>query len=211
VQRLTFLKDIGKEKECLIIGGGNSVRDFDFSLCEGMTTIAVNEAGLASTIDTDYLVYNDFEAKRMIRQYTIPSKTKVIAYQGQAPGLADYYYGFHDFHPYNVQDSDNTGLKAVIIASKIMGFEKIYLIGFDLHTKDIDGKETSHFYGDSIGENAKYKTFDNLKGHFNRLKDMIKQFEIIKDMKNIYNCYAESSLKTFPYRLPCKETKNGTY
>lgn len=201
MQRITELNGIGIGRDCLIIGGGMSAKSFDYSGLDDIVTIGVNEAGLESPIDTDYLVYADNAFVRVLKGYEIPEKTKVICYHG-FPWKADYNFTCHDFGSYKIESSDNIGLKALIIARETMKFENIYLIGFDMRTHVMDGRQQSHFFGDDIGHNKKYETQQNLDGHFNRLSDMLEQFEIVRDMKNVYNCYAGSALQLFPHGLP---------
>ena len=114
--------------------------------------------------------------------------------------MADYL--FHPGDVKNIIESYNTGAKAIILCQDILNFDEIYLIGFDFHTRVIEGKEQSHFYGDEVGHNKKYLDDTRLKNHINRLNKMVTEFEVIKDTSNIFNCYKNSKLKRFPYGMP---------
>lgn len=202
MQWIETLKDIGKGNKCLIIGGGLSVQDFDFNkVPEAYGRICVNNA-FVDGVRIDYLVYNDNSAVRLLKKIKLPEGVKVIGEANNPCPLADYYFRNESF---NCESRDNTGLKAIMIAKNLMNFDEIYLIGFDFHTKEINGKKQSHFYGDEYGEHKKYPEFQQVQDHFNHLPKMLAQFDRFPDMDNIYNCYKESSLKKFPYKLLYEE------
>ncbi len=193
------IRNIGKDKNCLIIGGGLSVNNFDFSkLPNDYITIAVNNA-LPKDVRIDYIVYNDANFLRIIKDLNLNDHTKVIGSDSSPfPGI-HYYFRNEQI---SCLGSDNTGLRALMIARDVFCCKEIYLIGFDFHTRIIKGQEQSHFYGDKFGKTEKYPTYQQVKDHFKRLNVFIEQFDRIQDISNIYNCYEESSLKKFPYKLP---------
>lgn len=202
--RINDLKDIGIGKKCLIIGGGNSVSGFDFSKVEDYIKIGVNEAGIKSGIKTDYLIYNDTCFLPVLAKLDT-SKVKVICFQNnycKQPHYAYSLFTFNDFGYSELREESNTGLKAVIIAKHIMKFDEIYLTGFDFDVKVINGKEQSHFWGDDVGHNKKFENEQHLQDHFKRLDYMVKEFDILKDILNIYNCNSESKLKRFQFKNP---------
>ncbi len=196
MQWIKTLEGIGKDRKCLIIGGGLSVKKFDFSkLDKNFVKIAVNNA-IPEGVKVDYVVYNDTNFLRVIHE--IPENVTVIGSDGSPHPRTQYYFRNEEI---GCVCNDNTGLRTIQIA-RLMGFEEIYLTGFDFHTQEVDGKEQSHFYGDKHGARQKYPEFQQVQDHFNRLPIMIRHFDKIKDAKNIFNCYKESSLKLFPFQLP---------
>ena len=199
MQWVTDLKGRGAGKQCLIIGGGLSVEDFDFSsLPDDFVRICINDA-LPENVRIDYLIYNDPKMIPVIKNLELPESIKVISFGNSSCERTDYHY--RNSH-LNCEDSDNTGLKALLLAKEVMNFDKIFLIGYDFHTNVINGIEVSHFQGDPIGHDTKFPVRSLLDQHFKRLKDMVFQFEIIKNMTGIYNCYKNSRLRKFEYALP---------
>lgn len=200
MQRITELKDIGIGKKCLLIGGGMSVLNFDFSrLPDDFVKIVVNDA-FPNGIRVDYMIYNDLSFLKMLKNLKIPEGVKIIGYVNNPSKKMHYGYRLSDLKC--VSDFSNTGLKALLIAKNIMRFDEIYLIGFDFHTRKVSGKQQSHFFGDDIGHNRKYPEKRMLNDHFERLKGMVCEFEVIKERENVYNCYKDSKLKIFSYLLP---------
>jgi hypothetical protein len=200
------LKHIGIGKSCLIIGGGKSAQDFDYNkLPEGMVTFCINEA-FPSNYKVDYMIYNDITvAKRIKRGWlTVDKDIQIISFQNSAVQNTKYFYTLNDFARERViiNESDNTGLKALVMCKKIFMFDNIYLIGFDFTSFIKDGKKYSHFYGDEIGEDKKYTDPSQYGSHLKRLPEMAKQFNKIKEINGIYNCNQESFLKLFPFALP---------
>ena len=93
-------------------------------------------------------------------------------------------------------------IQGVVIAKHIMGFNKVYLIGFDFNTVVVDGKKQSHFYGDEVGHDKKYYEQNHLNSHYKRLPQMVQEFDRIKDKNNIFNCNKHSALTLFQYAMP---------
>lgn len=203
MQWVTDLKGKGEGKQCLLIGAGMSVEDFDFmSLPDDFIRICINDA-LPKDVRIDYLIYNDPKMipviKKLVKKNELPQSVKVISFGNSQCDRTDYCYRNSHF---GCVDSDNTGLKALLLAKEVMNFDKIFLIGYDFHTNLINGIEVSHFQGDPIGHDTKFPVRSLLDQHFKRLKDMVFQFEIIKNIAGIYNCYKNSKLRKFEYALP---------
>lgn len=200
MQRIDILTGIGKGKNCLIIGGGLSVLEFDFKkLPDNFIRICVNNAiPKHIQVRIDYLIYNDANFLRLLKELKLPDGIKVITSSESPHPIAEYCYWNNDI---GCKDNDNTGLRALSIAKNIFQFDNIYLIGFDFHTQVINGKEQSHFYGDEYGEHKKYPERMQVEDHYIALPKFIEQFDKFKNRENIYNCYKESSLKIFPYKL----------
>jgi len=208
-----MLKDKGKGKRCLIIGGGMSVSRFDFSqLPKDMIIFCINDAKPKDVI-IDYLVYRDCcfidPLKEMSAKGELLQVKNIICfrstYYSKGLNYKGEYYGYTDSDlslKEVIKDNDNTGLKGIIIAKRIMNFKKIYLIGFDFKTEMVNGKKQSHFYGDHVGHGKKYYEQNHLDSHYDRLSGMIGEFDRIKDTSNIFNCNKNSALTIFEYAMP---------
>lgn len=209
MKTVRILKDIGIGKECLIVGGGMSVNDFDFNkLSSNMVTMCINDA-VPADVKIDYLVYRDCCFIDVLKGMDLSNVKNIICYRSafQKKGIdfdGEYYgYSHSDLSQKNViKDSDNTGIKGLVIAKHIMNFDKVYLIGFDFTTEMVDGKKQSHFYGDEVGHDKKYYEQNHLNSHYKRLPSMVNEFKRIKNIDNIFNCNKTSALKLFRYALP---------
>ena len=201
---ITELQGIGINKKCIIIGGGMSVKEFEFNkLPDDFIRISVNNSSADLTARIDYSIYSDIPAVRVMEK--LNNLGKVIGlYNSRKAGFTDYTFTYNQIMRGGtiVNDNDNAGYKALVIAKIIMKFDKIFLVGFDFTTAIIDGVKVSHHYGDTVGPNEKYFDDIQLKHHFGRLKNMIIEFNRLTDKSNIYNCNRDSLLKLFPVAMP---------
>ncbi len=153
-----------KNNSIYIIGGGYSLKDFDFNILKDKTTIAVNKS-YSYVPNLDYFITMDFTALAKIREQITKSATKVFIANFTKPYLQEkegrivdtrynLIYKLQDFEiiiksyrrtglgvAFNdFRNGDNSGYCALQLAV-ILGYTKIYLLGIDLNI----GKET-HFH-----------------------------------------------------------------
>jgi len=201
---ITELQNIGIGKKCIIIGGGMSVKEFDFTkVPDDFIRISINDSSTGLNIKIDYTVYADIPAIRVMEK--LNNMGQVIGlYNSRQAGLTNYTFTYNQIMRKGtiVKDSDNVGYKALVIAKLIMMFDAIYLIGYDFCSVTINGKKVSHHYGDSVGPDKKFYDDTQLNYHFGRLKNMIIEFNNLTERSNIFNCNRNSLLKLFPFALP---------
>lgn len=207
IQSIRVLDGMGEGRRCVLIGGGMSVNDFDWSIVtKDMVTIAINEAIPEALGYVDYLIYRDNAFLRILKTIPRHKYGQLIGFSMSqcAEVLPNFVYTANDFADLGIDilQSDNTGLKALVFAKRLMRFDEIYLIGFDFQTRHVDGKERSHFYGDFIGDGMKYTHEGYFNDHIARLGSMIEEFQRFPDTSGIWQCYADSQLKQFPFGLP---------
>lgn len=204
MKSIRMLKDTGRGRECIIIGGGMSVKSFDFQkLPSNMVTLCINNA-VPEGLKIDYLIYRDCCVTTVLRSMDLSNVKNIICFRS----VYDKHINFKgDWYAFShsdlsqkevIQDSDNTGLKGLVIAKRIMGFDKVYLIGFDFTT--VNGQ--SHFYGDEVGHDKKYYEQNHLNSHLKNLPGMVEQFDRLKDTDGVYNCNKNSALTLFKYAMP---------
>ena len=199
MQWLRSLRGIGIGKSCLIIGGGNSVLDFDFSqVPDDLTIIGLND-NKPDDITLDLIICFDLCSHDPMTEKGLWDHCPVAGYRLKRHPRMTYY--FTDSEMYPAAQHENIGLKALCLARRLLCFDHIYLVGFDFYT--VNG--VSHFCGDEVGHKKKYMDDAHLRGHINRLSSMPEQFEKIAHWDGIYNCNRESALTIFPYGLPCRE------
>lgn len=173
---------IWSERRCFIIGGGPSLKGFDFSQLKGELTIAVNRA--FEKLDACLMVSQDArvwgwieqgkfgeEAKKKFESYPIkawlnlgiapfPEEIQLIPHSG----FRDLVFSYKDGLP----SSTNSGFLALNLAI-CLGANPIYLLGFDMNpTEDGQTKNFHSGYPDPTDANV-YKelmipTFERFAG-----------------------------------------------
>ena len=123
------LRNKGKNKTLLLIGGGDSCKNFDYKSIKYDDVMVVNIN--KTNIKPDYLVY--LEDAYVIYQTTHPIDDKIVLIGNELVlcNRTDYFYSRKD-----VVEGHGCGFYALQIADKIMEYKKIILAGYD-------------FYGDS--------------------------------------------------------------
>lgn len=188
-------------KECYIVGGGTSIEGFDWSLLEGKFVIALNRA-LENLPKADIVFFID---KRFWNEY----KLKIIAHKGKLikasrPGSRIDHdmveeYTLHELlglykGSKGINYGWNTGYAAINLAAVHLGFNKIYLLGFDMKSIVVNNKKKTHFHD---GYPAKWRHNERAY-HF-----MLQRFDtIVEPLKEmgieVININEGSNLKCFP-------------
>lgn len=175
-----------KGKRCFIIGGGSSLRGFDFSRLDNDFTIAINhsviyypKADACIFLDANFLDKNDNEARKFFQSY----KGMIFCsfrtqYHKDNPNAIPFYVN-ND----RVQAKFNRGIwgarltgMAAISLAIAMDANPIYLLGYDLNKNAVD----LHFY-DSDGK-VRYGNDKGYRGEraATNIK-MFKHFDFYKD------------------------------
>ncbi len=201
---VTDLKDIGNDKDLLIIGGGFSAGDFDYEKIKDMTTLALNDSLYFddgyTIIEPDYMMYNDLNMIKVIKEMIFPDKTKVIGLNNAYWPDVDYCFRKLDIAP--ARDGHNLAVKAILLAQKVFSFSRIFLTGIDFYTKTVNGKVTSHLHGEKIGVGQKYVDDRHYNTHLKNLDKRVDEFNVIEDRNNIFNCNPDSRLTIFSFLKP---------
>ncbi len=177
-----------------IIGGGPSLKGFNWNLLKGKKTIAINKAiQFYPNADVVYWTdgrfhdwFKDEISKFKGLKYTITPRENFI--EGVSLLKRGIKFGL-ETAPNALAHGNNSGYAAINLAIHL-GAKKIILLGYDMSNS---GKE-SHFH-DGYKVNAtseKIYTTHFLPG-FSVLKESIKGMNI-----KILNASSESKLKTFP-------------
>lgn len=200
-----------------IVGGGNSLKGFNFNKLSNKDTIVVNKA-ISYVPNPTYFVTMDFTflAKMKNKDVPLSNATKIFIANFAKPYLKenngkivdtrfDLVYKLEDFDMIikshketgmgltfnDFRTGNNSGYCALQLAI-LLGYERIYLLGMDL---TID-KET-HFHG-GYGE-SKEKFKQRLEGYYNNFKIGLNQINKNQNVK-IYSCSKISKLNNLiPY------------
>lgn len=183
-------------KSLIIIGGGNSIKDFDFTLLKDYFTFGLNH--ICRYLETTALLWLDTGFYHMNRQY-IDAKNvvKITRYlnNGQLPQdiiklkTEKQYFGTRGLNKglWKGKLGGLAGLFSLSLAIALK-FKTIYLLGFDMNITD--GK--THFH--SLNEH-------NRKHHLESYEADLKSFDVYKNSLNlalIYNVSPNSAIKVFP-------------
>jgi hypothetical protein len=173
--------------KCVLIGGGCSVDDFNFKKLDvDIARIAVNRCFVDTRID--FQVITDPYCIQWINRYTIDDDRVLIAPFHLSHDRIDYYYEFEK----DIYEGFHTGYHALQMA-QYLGFEEIYLIGYDYY--DIDNK--LHYYEGKHGTEITDKEKIAVRNSFNK---WLKDFDKIEWFAKIYNCNPDSRLKKFKFK-----------
>ena len=204
MKRITELKGIGAGKTAILIGGGYSAGGIDLSkLPKNAVTIALNDSMYFDDgykIVPNFMIYYDRNMIKVMKKMNIPKSVQIISYNNSMIPGCHFHYRLGDIKKCRMQD--NIGKKALVLAKEIMGFDKIFLIGFDFYTKKINGNISSHLQGEKIGIGQKYVNKQHFETHLKRLNKRPGEFEVIKDFENVFNCNPKSALKYYGFLMP---------
>ena len=207
-------------KEVFVIGGGSSLKDFDFGKLNEKDTIIVNKA-IQYVPNPTYFITIDFTVlKKMSRIYDI-SPTKIFVANFTKPYLQEkegrivdirfpLVYKLEDFNMIiksyktegmgikfnDFRNGDNSGFCALQLAV-VLGYEEIYLLGIDLNVD----KET-HFHG-GYGE-SKEKFVKKLDKYYENFVIGLNELKNKKPNIKVISCSPISKLNGI---IPYKEFK----
>jgi len=176
-----MITELHNTGSCLIIGGGCSVDEFEFSLIPSdWNVMAVNRCFV--DIDIDYQVFADKYFLKWIDRYPITDDRVLISQ------LKDDRVDYNFVFDREVGWSRHSGCTALQIAQYI-GFDNIYLIGYDYYVSD-----KIHYY------EGKYNTEitkAESKAIVSMLNKWVDDFDRFKWTANITNLNPKSKLKKF--------------
>ena len=208
-------------KEVYIIGGGTSLKGFDFNKLKNKTTIAVNKSCL-TVPNLDYFITMDFTALKKIGMGLVAPYigTRVFIANFAKPYLKEIngqivdtrfnlVYTLNDFNMiiksqvekgigFDFRDfrtGNNSGYCALQFAV-LMGFNPIYLLGIDLTIA-----EGTHFHG-GYGE-IKESFQKKLDLYYQSFVQGLKELKEKKPNIKVYSCSKISKLNNI---LEYKET-----
>jgi hypothetical protein len=178
--------NIEKDNRCILIGGGESVNDFDFSkLPKDIVVIAVNRCFV--DINIRYQIFTDPFFKEWAEQNPINGGRFLIGPKHINFYRMDYYYEFEK----HIYEGFHSGYHALQVA-QFLGFEEIYLIGYDYYEENL-----LHYYEGKYNTEITQNEKNAIKASFHK---WIEDFNKIKWIPKIYNCNPKSKLKKFIYQ-----------
>jgi hypothetical protein len=177
-----------------IIGGGPSLKDFDWNKLIGKRTIAINKA-IVSYPNADALYWTDSRVygwhkheidkfkglKYTIRHHiTYPADVKILK-KGDKFGLNE--------SKDSLCHGNNSGYAAINLAY-LLGAKRIVLLGYDMHN---DGKNGHYHDGYPVPVTGDNIYRDQFMPGFQILADLLKQKKV-----DVFNASVASSLTVWP-------------
>jgi glycosyltransferase involved in cell wall biosynthesis len=193
-------------KSCFIVGGGPSLKDFDFSQLEGKLTIAINRAferfdpSIIFFMDTDFmkwLMENKFGSGVKQRFLDLRS-IKIGLDLGEEVETSKSVYKIHSVGEeeltFKIEQGLGHGCNAGYGALNLaicLGANPIYLLGYDMKG---DGKGKQTWWHDGYPTVQREKVYERFMKNFEWAAPQIKKagFQVI-------NLNPESALKCFDF------------
>lgn len=201
---LSTLSGKGVGKSCLIIGGGTSVLDLNYSLIESIEDVwAVNVIKHPiQQKDVNYLIYNDQSAREKVKNMSIDNHITVISNSKAQCNRVNIAYGdafirrlFSKTKEFE-DTGTSTGMKCVAICAFLMRYDKVFLIGFDYYTSEKEGEIAMHYHPDS----EYYPSDRVLQTQSKRMKQHLLDWDCVDwSSAPVYNLNKDSALRVFPF------------
>jgi len=186
-------KPVWQGMDVYIIGGGNSLKSFDWNLLENLKTIGCNDAYQLGANICKVCLFGD-------TKWWLAHAEKLKSYRGVVYGIAPLNVEYPDYvqcikryasglETKGLGWNGNTGFAAVNLAI-LMGAARIYLLGFDM--KQVGGEGNWH---PNNLDNNNQEIYNKFLGWEKFLhKAWKKDYAHIE----IYNVTDDSDLKLFP-------------
>jgi len=195
--------EIWKDKEVFIIGGGASLRGFDWTRLKKVPTIGCNNAFRLGPEVCDICIFGDkkfiFESRSIPRRgfydelEAFPNpviSTDRLLKKSKVPWVTILERVPEGFATDKLGWNMNTGSAAINLAL-IMGAQTVYLLGFDMHL-DAEGRPNWHDFVIDIPTTAVYQ---RMIKKFEKAAPMLKRIYPTRSIINVTN---NSDLHTFP-------------
>jgi len=189
MKHIADLFGLGNGKDCLIIGGGTSLAEFDFTQdLEDIYVISINQHYNQLA---DMIVYYDRKMQKYFRNPDhVPDDVLLVGFRhNHIDYTVERCTHYHDYKDIVFGDS---GFHCLQFADRIFGFNNIYLLGYDYYTGD-----TTYHYNESQSDETAMNRFKTWS-----IAEVLPKYNNIEWVNSIYNCSHESALRLFPYKLP---------
>ena len=202
--------DAWLNKKCFILGGGPSLKGFDFSVLDNHLTIGINRAfqyypneKINYSMDSD--LYDKMKRGDLDKPGELPMLEQWLAFKGLRVYLTPmelkemgkevllvkrlFYKSVSRDLQNGIYGGCNSGLGAIMLAVAL-GANPIYLLGYDMQTTDV-----SHWHGGYPNKDMK-EFNDKLVQYRHEIEEMQPLYE--KLGVQIFQTNKDSALKCFP-------------
>ena len=186
MKSIEVLRNKGKGQKVVIFATGHSYTDFDYNNIDmDIVRIEINKMRINTRID--YSIYYDKEWKEYYNKFDKLDR-ELIGFETHLSKHTKYSYD-----TIMIPFSDS-GFHALYLASEIMNFQAIYLVGYDYYKV---GGMWHPYKDDFIDDRLDKKKLEILQ-------NQIDKYSSVEWSNTIFNCNKDSALKVFPFGLPYK-------
>lgn len=187
------IEPIFKDKVIYLIGGGPSLKDFDFSLLKNKVKIAINKAFLFVP-DADVLYWTDFRFYKWYEKdinnfkgIKVTNKNKPL--RDDVINLKDTGRSGLDLDKSSIRHGNNSGFAAINLAIHF-GAKKIILLGYDMESAGT----ATHWHDGYKKINHNHKIYQkSMVPYFSTLVEPLQELGV-----QVWNANPKSQLGTFP-------------
>jgi len=200
-----------KDKTCFILGGGPSLKGFDFDIIKNFPTIGVNKSFTAYPTDILYamdvcfytMVSSEDQQWKELHQHWLAYKgIKLFLKHSAKFGFDKNVYIVNDLRKkvvsYNltsgIYGGNNSGFGALMLAIAL-GCSRIGLLGYDMKVQKKQAKIITHWH-----EGYKRGRLDAFQGKLDNFRACFEEFAptILKQGIEVVNLNPDSILECFP-------------
>lgn len=200
-----------KGKTCFLLGGGPSLKGFDFNLIKNFPTIGVNKSFITYSTDILYAMDNCFydmvtsesnQRKKLYQQWLAFRGIKVFLRHSKKIGFAGDIYVVTNLRSkvlsfnlsHGIYGGNNSGFGALMLAIGL-GCTRIGLLGYDLKIKKEGPKVITHWHGGYSRGNV-----NTFQGKLDKFRKCFEEFAptFAKQKIDVVNLNLDSALKCFP-------------
>jgi hypothetical protein len=192
-------EQLWKDQEVFIIGGGTSLKTFNWDLLINERTIGCNDAFKLGNKVCEICVFGDTKWFERHQHDLAKFKGAVFTnqntlYKTRLPWLYWMQREPTGFHKASLGWNDNTGAVAINLAL-ILGAKKIYLLGFDMKLDPTQGKYRQANWHENHVDNPDPEIYDKFNTAFRKLPASLeKNFPGVE----VINVTDDSDLVVFP-------------
>lgn len=196
------------KETCYIVGGGASLRSFDWKDLDGKYVIAINRAyEVLPNANVIYFTDNDWWEKgrndtgQLHRDALLqhPAR-KIKGSLGNSkinhPQVEEYTFTDvkgYDKTPGNLCHGYNSTYAAINLAVAHLGFKRVYLLGVDMKWGQRGNKHSSHWHSGYTKTGENEAGYHQMMSAFPTILPMLKEYNA-----QVFNVNPDSALITFP-------------
>lgn len=208
-----------KGKTCFLLGGGPSLKDFDFNLIKNEITIGVNKSFIKFPTTVNYAMDERFynmvtgtqkiEWKELHQQWLLYSGIKVFLRRGRKVKFDKSVYVINNLGrkalsfdlDAGIWSGNNSGFGALSLAVGL-GCKRIGLLGYDLKVRQKQGGVETHWHGGyGLGRTPTFqKKLDKFRVCFEEFAPAISKegVEVVNLNKDsALECFSKDSIENF--------------
>jgi hypothetical protein len=189
VKSIKSLRGLGRGRKCLIIGGGVSLSELEFSLLPSdIYIISINNHCYKMA---DMIIYYDKDMREFHLENE-PKPFQLLLGFRHSTKLDHTSKNCTHYYSYENMIFGDSGFHALQFADSIFNFKEIYLAGYDYYTTG-----RTYHHNEDVSDPDKMYRFNTWS-----IGKVLDKYSDIEWKNKIYNCNKLSKLTEFNYKLP---------